>query len=61
MSFMNNTCESLSAIYLHMLNGTHDCMEVYEQSLPLHIQQGKYSIYIVEEILEVKKTWFMVI
>ena len=38
-----------------MLNETHDCMEVCEQSLPPHIQQGKYSICIVEERLEVQK------
>jgi hypothetical protein len=37
-----------------MLDETHDCMEVCEQSRPLHIQQGKYSICIVEEILEKK-------
>jgi len=43
-----NTCESPLAIYLHMLDEIHDGMEVYEDNLPLHIQQGKYSICIDE-------------
>jgi hypothetical protein len=43
-----NTCESPLTIYLHMLDEIHDGMEVYEDNLPLHIQQGKYSICIDE-------------
>ena len=43
-----NTCESPLAIYLHMLDEIHDGMEVYGDNLPLHIQQGKYSICIDE-------------
>lgn len=53
-----HTCESLLAIYLHMLDEIHDYMEVYGHSLPPHIQQGKYSICIekVNEMLH-NNTW----
>jgi len=30
-----------------MLDGIHDGMEVYGGNLPLHIQQGKYSIVLL--------------